>query len=162
MLARLQRLESSVTLDRPLRQVFPFFADPRNLERLTPDSLRFHILGDPGPAHAGQVIDYRLRVHGLPLRWRTLISRWDPPHAFTDVAVHSPYGFWHHEHRFQALGRRTRMTDTVLYALPCAPLGDWLAGALVRRDVEAIFAHRSRVVGTLFAAKPRTPRTGSR
>lgn len=154
MPAKLHRFERSVSIPRPLSRVFPFFSDPRNLERLTPPFLRFKVLGGAmAQAHEGQVIDYRLRVHGLPLRWRTLISRWDPPHGFVDVAIHSPYAFWHHSHRFKAQGSQTLMTDTVLYSLPFAPLGDWIAGAMVDRDVEQIFEHRGRVIAELFPAR---------
>lgn len=154
--SNLNRFERSQVLDHPRAKVFAFFSDPRNLERLTPGFLRFRILTElDGRTREGQVIDYRLRLHGLPLRWRTLISRWEPPRLFVDVAVHSPYAFWHHTHRFEALGRRTRMTDTVLYSLPLAPWGDRIAGARVRRDLEAIFAHRSRVIAGIFPPKSR-------
>lgn len=149
----LRRLQAKTVIPRPLAEVFPFFSDPANLERLTPPWLRFKVLSAPQRAHEGQVIDYRLRVRGLPLRWRTLITRWDPPHGFVDVAVHSPYAFWHHTHAFKAQGRKTVMTDTVLFSLPCAPLGDWLAGAYVQRDVEKIFAWRTQAIQRLFPAK---------
>lgn len=149
----LRRLQTRVLIPRPLREVFPFFSDPANLERLTPPWLNFKVLSSPQKAHAGQLIDYRLQVRGLPLRWRTLISRWDPPRGFVDVAVHSPYAFWHHTHEFKALGRQTLMTDTVLFSLPLAPLGDWLAGAYVQADVEKIFAWRSQAIQGLFPAK---------
>ncbi len=157
MPAPLHRLEQTVTVDRPLAQVFPFFSDPRNLERLTPPFLRFQVLAMSGGdrAHEGQVIDYRLRVRGLPLRWRTLITRWDPPHGFVDVAAHSPYAFWHHTHRFRPKGRRTEMTDTVLFSLPFHPLGEWLAGRLVQADVEQIFAYRSRAIAEIFPPRGR-------
>jgi ligand-binding SRPBCC domain-containing protein len=150
MRAQIHRVETRCLLPRPLAQVFPFFSDPANLERLTPPWLRFEVLGKPGRAHAGQVIDYRLRLRGLPLRWRTLITHWEPPRRFVDVAVQSPYGLWHHEHRFEARGRQTLMTDRVHYSLPLAPLGDWLAARYVRADVERIFAYRSQAVQALF------------
>lgn len=154
MPAILHRFSNSILVDAPLKKVFPFFSDPRNLEALTPPFLRFHILGEtPRSSFEGQVIDYRLRLKGLPLHWRTLISRWEPPKRFVDVAVKSPYAFWHHTHRFRAEGRRTRMTDTVLYSLPFSPFSDWLAGAWVRRDVERIFAHRAQVIEELFPPK---------
>ena len=155
MPATLQRLERRTLIPQPRAQLFPFFSDPGNLEALTPPSLGFKILDpSPGGTREGQLIDYRIKLHGLPLRWRTLITRWDPPHGFVDVAVHSPYAFWHHSHRFEARGRSTLMTDTVLYSLPLAPLGEWVAGALVRRQVEGIFDHRQAVLAQSFGARP--------
>lgn len=155
----LRRFKQSLLIEAPVKKVFAFFSDPRNLQALTPDFLDFQVLGslDQG-TRAGQLIDYRLRYKGLPLRWRTLISQWDPPHGFVDVAVQSPYAFWNHQHRFVSAGRRTRMTDSVLYSLPFGRLGDWVAGAAVAADVERIFEHRSRVIRGLFPSKaPRTP-----
>jgi ligand-binding SRPBCC domain-containing protein len=150
----LYRFEASTLVPAPRSKVFPFFSDPRNLEKLTPDFLRFRIVTQlDGRTHEGQLIDYSLRLHGLPLGWRTLITRWDPPRGFVDVAVSSPFAFWHHTHKFEARGSKTLMTDTVLYRLPFPPLGDLLAGRRVRRDVEAIFSHRSRVIQELFPAR---------
>ena len=152
MPAKLRVLRREALIPRPLDEVFPFFSDPRNLQILTPDFLNFRILTELGDqTHEGQVIDYALRLWGLPTRWRTLIARWEPPHRFVDLAVHSPYAFWHHTHEFEAKGGATLMRDTVLYSLPFYPLGDWLASGLVRKNIEAIFDHRERVIAKRFA-----------
>lgn len=155
MRAKLYTVQAQALIPQPLAKVFPFFSDPRNLERLTPPYLRFQVLGSPAKAHAGQLIDYNLRLRGLPLRWRTLITAWEPPYRFVDVAVQSPYALWHHEHRFEARGRQTLMSDTVHYSLPWAPLGDWLGGRLVQADVERIFAYRGQAVREFFPAAKR-------
>jgi ligand-binding SRPBCC domain-containing protein len=162
MRARLYEIKARCIVPRPLAEVFPFFTDPRNLERLTPPSLRFQVLQAPRRARAGSLIDYRLRVHGLPLRWRSLILDWEAPHRFVDVAVQGPYALWHHEHRFQDLGGRTLMTDQVRYSLPFPPWGDWIAGRLVQADVARIFAYRAKAIRALFPPMPGSQKTAQK
>jgi ligand-binding SRPBCC domain-containing protein len=142
-------------LDGTPEEVFPFFADARNLEAITPPLLRFRVV-TPGPieVRAGTFIQYRLRLHGVPVTWHTIIQEWDPPHRFVDVQVHGPYTLWHHTHRFAAIPDsdppRTLMTDTVRYAIGFGPFGELAHRALVRRDVEAIFAYRAARVPALL------------
>jgi len=134
------RLLSSVRLAAPLAEVFAFFADARNLQALTPPFLRFEVLTlAPIEMRAGALIDYRLRVHGLPLRWRSEITVWDPPSRFVDEQRRGPYRAWRHEHRFTAEGDGTRVDDEVSYEV----LGGGLVDRLfVRRDLDRIFAFR--------------------
>jgi ligand-binding SRPBCC domain-containing protein len=142
-------------LDGTPEEVFPFFADARNLEAITPPLLRFRVV-TPGPIdlHAGTFIQYRLRLHGVPVTWHTIIQEWDPPHRFVDVQVRGPYALWHHTHDFAAIAGsdppRTLMTDTVRYAIGFGPPGELVHRALVRRDVEAIFAYRAERVPALL------------
>lgn len=127
-------------LPRPVAEVFSFFADARNLQAITPPWLNFEVL-TPGEIamKPGTLIDYKLRVHGLPLRWRTLIREWEPPHRFVDEQLRGPYRQWIHEHTFTEQEGGTLARDKVLYAVP----GGALINALfVRRDVERIFAFR--------------------
>jgi ligand-binding SRPBCC domain-containing protein len=133
--------ESQVRLPLPRSEVFPFFADPRNLEALTPKWLRFEIL-TPGElrSEAGALIDYRLRLHGIPFRWRTLISVWEPPFRFIDEQVKGPFRLWRHEHRFMEEDGVTCCLDRVEYAALGGPLVEKL---FVERDVRRIFAHRA-------------------
>jgi ligand-binding SRPBCC domain-containing protein len=141
-------LHRSVELPAPLACVFPFFADPFNLELLTPLFLRFRIL-TPEPINmaVGVRIDYALRVHGIPLRWTSEITVWEPPHRFVDVQVKGPYRWWRHEHRFEELGTTTGVTDEVEYA----PMGGRIINALfVRRDIERIFEFRRLKLMDLF------------
>ena len=133
--------------------VFAFFADPFNLEAITPPLLRFAVV-TPGPIAmgAGTFIQYRLRLRGVPMRWDTLIGEWEPPRRFVDVQVRGPYRLWHHTHELSALGDgRTLMRDTVRYALGFGVLGELAHRAVVRRDLEAIFAYRAERVPALLS-----------
>jgi ligand-binding SRPBCC domain-containing protein len=135
-----QLFESEILLGRPRREVFPFFADAHNLEDITPPFLRFRIVTSPPVRmEEGALIDYRLRLRGVPLRWRTRISRWDPPRSFVDEQVEGPFRVWIHEHTFEEVDGGTRVRDRVRYAVP----GGWIVDRLfVRREVERIFSFR--------------------
>jgi len=145
------RLERSQLIARPQRELFAFFADAANLERLTPDFLRFQIETPlPIEMRAGALIDYRLSLAGLPVRWRTRISSWEPPHRFSDDQERGPYALWRHVHEFEAVGDGTRMHDRVDYRLPFGPLGALAHLLSVRRTLERIFDHRRKVIEELF------------
>jgi ligand-binding SRPBCC domain-containing protein len=142
VLTREQRLPG------PPAAVFPFFGDPLNLERITPPWLRFRVVTD-GPIEmaVGTLIEYRLRLHGVPVRWLTRIDVWEPPLRFVDRQLRGPYRSWVHEHSFAADGAGgTLMRDRVDYALPLGPLGSLADVALVRRDLRRIFDHRAESV----------------
>ena len=136
-------------LEAPPEAVFPFFADPRNLEAITPPLLRFRLLTpEPVAMGAGTFLQYALRIHGVPVRWDTLIQEWEPPHRFVDVQVRGPYRLWHHTHDLLPAdgGSATLMRDTVRYAVPFGLLGEVVRRAVVVPDVRAIFAFRARTV----------------
>ena len=123
--------------------VFPFFADARNLEAITPPLLRFEVVTpDPIEMGVGTLIQYRLRLRGVPVQWLTSIQAWDPPHRFVDVQVRGPYALWHHTHTFEPHEDGTLMRDIVRYAIGFGPLGDVAHRLFVRRDVESIFDFR--------------------
>ena len=149
VLRREQRLEGSP------EEVFPFFADARNLEAITPPLLGFRVITpEPIVMRVGTFIQYRLRLRGVPVRWDTTIQEWSPPHRFVDVQVRGPYALWHHTHEFVPLpGGGTLMTDTVRYAIGFGLLGELARRALVRRDLEAIFDFRAARVGELLARR---------
>jgi ligand-binding SRPBCC domain-containing protein len=131
-----------------LPDVFAFFADPSNLARITPDWLRFEIKS-PSPVvmKAGALIDYTIRLHGIPLKWRSEITVWDPPFRFVDEQRIGPYRYWIHEHTFQEQNGETTVSDRVRYAVPG---GLFVQRLLVARDIEKIFSHRSRVLRQIF------------
>ena len=129
-------------------EVFPFFADALNLEAITPPWLGFRVVtASPIDMRAGALIEYRLKLRGVPLRWRTRIAVWDPPRRFVDVQLSGPYRLWHHTHDFEPDGAGgTVMRDTVRYAIPFGPLGRIAHALVVRRDLDAIFAFRHAAV----------------
>lgn len=140
-------------ISRPIEEVFAFFADAYNLEEITPPWLGFRILSTaPGPVSEGSEIRYRLRLHGLPIYWRTEIRKWDAPFRFVDVQRSGPYKLWHHTHRFEAHGDRTKMIDIVRYKLPLGVLGRIVHALKVRRDVRQIFDYRRQRIQELFEA----------
>jgi ligand-binding SRPBCC domain-containing protein len=147
------RLEREQYLDRPLEEVFAFFAQAHNLERITPPWLSFQVLTpDPIAMQVGTLIDYRLRVHGLPFRWMSRIEEWEPGRSFVDRQLHGPYGLWRHRHTFAESGQGTVVRDEVDYALPLGALGNLAHPLFVRRDLERIFAYRQQVVPELLAS----------
>lgn len=136
------RYEDFCFIPRPLDEVFAFFADPHNLEQITPPLLRFEVVSvSTATVEEGTVIDYRLRLHGLPMKWRTLIRQWRPGEAFVDFQLRGPYRLWNHTHRFSAVDGGTAMSDRVDYVLPLGPIGG-LARPLVVADVHKIFDFR--------------------
>jgi uncharacterized protein (TIGR01777 family) len=131
--------------------VWPFFGDVNNLEEITPPFLAFRVLGASTPEiGAGTLIDYRLKLNGIPIRWQTRIDAWDPPRRFVDVQAKGPYSLWHHTHDFIPLGAGTLMRDTVRYRLPGGWAGDAVAGWKVSSNVERIFEYRSRKIDERF------------
>jgi ligand-binding SRPBCC domain-containing protein len=142
-MSRPYELRREQWVPRPLEEVFAFFGDARNLEALTPDWLRFEILSR-GPIRitAGSRIEYALHWHGIPLRWKTEITRWQPPYEFQDLQLSGPYRLWRHTHRFEAVGGGTRITDFVEYELPFGPLGRIAHSLTVRRNLRRIFDYR--------------------
>ena len=132
--------------------VFPFFADALNLEKITPPWLGFRVTTPrPIAMRAGTLIEYRLKLHGAPLRWRTTIAVWDPPRRFVDVQIAGPYRLWHHTHEFEPDGDGgTVMRDVVRYAMPFGPVGELARRVVVERDLAAIFDYRRSAILRYF------------
>lgn len=149
------RLERSQRIARPLPEVFAFFADAANLEALTPPFLHFQIVTPlPIEMRAGARIEYRLSLWGAPLRWRTLISCFEPERRFIDEQESGPYASWRHVHEFEAEGNGTRMRDEVSYRLPFGPLGTLAHALWVKRQLRTIFDYRATVIARLLGASP--------
>lgn len=146
-------LRAELWLPRPRDEVFPFFAEARNLETLTPPWLKFEVL-TPAPIEmrAGTLIDYRIRVHGIPIRWRTEITEWQAPHRFVDRQLRGPYTLWHHTHTFEERDGGTLCLDHVRYRPRGGALVNWL---FVRRDVDRIFQFRQQRLRELFGSPAR-------
>jgi uncharacterized protein (TIGR01777 family) len=136
---------------RPRTEVFEFFSRPENLSRVTPPALGFQIL-TPSPIvmKEGALIDYQIHLLGVPVRWRSLITAYEPPHRFVDQQLNGPYSFWHHTHEFEEVPEGTLVRDTVRYSLPLGALGDLVAGRFVAGDLEEIFRYRRKVIASVF------------
>lgn len=145
-------LRDEVWLPRPIHEVFEFFADAYRLEEITPPWLHFQVqTAKPVPMYPGSLIDYRLRLHGFPIRWRTEISEWQPPFRFVDRQLVGPYRLWRHLHSFEERDGGTFVRDQVEYAVP--------GGALVHRffvcpDLQRIFVYRRHRLQELMGPAP--------
>jgi ligand-binding SRPBCC domain-containing protein len=140
--------ENSLWVPRPRNEVFAFFANAANLEAITPPWLHFHVQNPALVIHEGALIDYRLTLYGIPLRWQSEISRWDPPTSFVDEQRKGPYRRWVHTHTFADERGGTRVGDAVEFEVPFG----WLVGGFVRRDVNRIFAFREQALRQRFGS----------
>jgi ligand-binding SRPBCC domain-containing protein len=144
---RVHRLERRTLVPRGVEEVWEFFSRARNLEELTPRFLRFELLTpEPIEMRTGTLINYRLRLHGLPIRWVTQIEAWEEGRSFVDRQLTGPYALWHHRHDFEPRGGATVVRDVVHYGLPLGPLGELARELFVARDLERIFDFRQRAV----------------
>jgi ligand-binding SRPBCC domain-containing protein len=148
-------LQTSLFVPRPRADVFQFFSAAENLQRITPPWVDFRIVTPlPIEMRPGARIDYRLRVHGVPVTWRTEIAVWEPPVRFVDTQLAGPYRRWIHSHRFREVPGGTLVDDDVDFAVP----GGWpIERLFVRRDLRAIFLHRQRAILDAFGATAGEP-----
>ena len=140
-------LERIQLVPRGLDETFSFFADPRNLEAITPPWLHFRILDAPERLERGSYLSYRLRLYGVPVRWLTEIETWEPPRSFSDRQLRGPYRLWLHTHRFTEAPGGTEIYDNVRYRVPGGPLAPT---GFVRRLVTEIFDYRAAQLGRLL------------
>ena len=152
-----QILERTQRIGLPADEVFDLFGDAFNLERITPPWLRFRVL-TPAPIEMGEgtLLEYRLRLHGIPVRWCTRITAWDPPRRFVDEQISGPYALWHHTHTFEPDGDATVIRDRVRYRIGFGPLGALALWLFVRRDVERIFDYRREAMLRLISERSST------
>jgi len=152
--AKVHLLERSQRVALPPERAFEFYSDAFNLEPFTPPWLHFQVT-TPMPITMGAetLLDYTLRLHGVPIRWQTRILSWDPPHGFVDVQAKGPYSLWEHTHVLEPVGEgETVIHDRVRYAIPFGPLGALAHRLFVRRDLERIFDFRRDAVAARVAA----------
>lgn len=145
------QFESRLWLPSQRDEVFRFFSQAFNLEEITPPWLQFQVVTKPPiPMHPGTEIDYRLKIRGIPIRWRSRITVWDPPYRFVDEQIHGPYRLWIHEHRFHESSGGTLCEDLVRYSV----YGGCVVNALfVKRDVRNIFDFREARLQAVFRAQ---------
>jgi ligand-binding SRPBCC domain-containing protein len=146
-------LERTAVVPVPLPDAWEFFADPRNLEAITPAWLRFRIESAPAELETGAFLRYRLRLFGVPIRWLTVIAAWRPPHRFVDVQLSGPYRLWEHTHALAQIEGGTEIHDHVRYRLPGGPLAP-LAAPVVRLLLDRIFDLRARRTSELLGGSP--------
>ena len=147
-------LERTAWVLASIDETFGLFSDAFRLASITPPWLHFRVI-TPGPIEIeqGTLIDYRLRLHRVPIRWRTEIETWDPPNGFVDVQLRGPFRHWHHTHRFESRDGGTSVVDRVRYSLPLGPLGQLAHLVLVRRDLDRIFEFREQQIARLLGAE---------
>lgn len=147
------RIEQAQLIARSLDEVFEFFAEPANLATITPPWLGFRIVSrGQSTMRVGLLIEYRVApILGIPMRWVSEITEWNPPHSFVDEQRAGPYRRWCHRHEFREVAGGVEVRDTVDYELPLGPLGRWLAPWLVRPRLERIFEYRTEVIAARFA-----------
>lgn len=136
---------------RSKKEIFDFFSKAENLETITPPWLNFKIIKKShNEIQEGMLIDYSLKIKGVPARWRTRISNWSPPHQFMDSQLRGPYSLWDHTHSFDEIGEGTLMSDEVVYRAPFGPIGHIMNEILIRKDIETIFNYRTKRMAEYF------------
>lgn len=131
--------------------VFPFFTDEQNLEKLTPKFLNFKVLKKSTPQITqGTLIDYKLGLHGLPISWQTKIENWSPGQRFVDTQLKGPYKLWHHTHDFIPFAGGTLLRDRVIYKIPLGTVGNLALGLKIKSDVSQIFSYRRKIISSIF------------
>jgi len=151
-------LTTELTIERPIDEVFQFFASAENLEQITPASVKFRIV-TPTPIQMkqGALIDYRLKIRGIPIKWRTEIEAWNPPHRFTDQQLRGPYKRWFHEHTFEALGPSTTLAKDCVHYIP--RFGPLVHKYFVKPDLIKIFTFRQETMTRIFSNIASPPAT---
>lgn len=144
-------LETEIVLPQSRDEVFEYFADALKLETITPPWLHFEVLTEPPiPMQVGQRIDYKLKLHGIPLQWQSEISVWEPPFRFVDQQIRGPYKKWYHEHTFEEHPQGTLVRDRVEYGVP----GGWLINRFfVQGDLKRIFQFRHETLLEIFRSE---------
>lgn len=143
----LHQLYRKLIIPQSIEKVFSFFEKAENLEKITPKNLNFNIMTPtPIKMEEGALIDYKIKISGIPMKWRTLIDLYRPPFEFRDIQQKGPYKKWEHHHKFSTVDNGTLMEDTVNYELPLGILGDFVHFIKVKKQINEIFDYRNRVI----------------
>lgn len=145
------KLNSEIKVPYPIETVYPFFNRPENLEPLTPKFLNFKIL-TPSPIEMrqGAIIDYEIKLFGIPMRWTTIINNYNPPNEFVDIQLKGPYSLWHHKHIFKPAGKNaTLIIDELTYKMPFGILGKIAHFLFTKHMVKKIFTHRETLISKM-------------
>lgn len=141
-------------LNGSIEEVFNFFSKAENLDKITPPILGFRIITPlPVEMKKGTLIDYKIKLNGIPFNWQTEITKWDPPHSFEDTQLKGPYKMWVHEHKFIERNNKTFMTDTVRYISPGGVFEFIPHNLFVKKKVNLIFDYRQKIFDELFSLK---------
>lgn len=143
-------LECELLVKRPLKETFAFFENPANLGKITPPWLSFNIVTKDVAMQQGAQFDYVIRWLGLPMKWRSLISSYEPPHVFEDEQVIGPYKTWHHRHTFSQTANGVIVGDHLEYSLPLGPLGAIAQAVMVKRQLQEVFRFRQSALSKIF------------
>ena len=143
-------LRCEMKVARPIAETFVVFENPHNLARITPPWLNFKVQHGPLEMHQGLEIDYTIHWLGLPIRWRTIVTSYDPPKRFIDLQARGPYRLWHHVHRFAAHGDGAVVSDEVTYVLPLGWLGRMAHSLIVKRQLLGIFRYRQKALAAML------------
>ena len=148
---RIHSIKRELLIKKSIDDVFSFFQEPENLSKITPSNLDFNII-TPSPIvmKVGTLIDYTIKVIGIKIHWRTLISSFNPPHDFVDEQLRGPYKYWYHKHEFVSCGEETIIRDNVTYALPFGVIGRLAHKVFVFRQLRKIFDYRARIIQSIF------------
>ena len=145
-------LKKEQKISKNILEVFDFFSRPENLSIITPPKMKFNIM-TPSPIEMkdGALIDYTVKILGFPIKWRTLITKYDPPNIFIDQQLKGPYSLWHHTHTFKKINdNETLIGDTVIYVVPFSFIGSIVHSIYISRDLEKIFSYREKKIKDFF------------
>lgn len=155
------KLRCEMLVKRPLKETFAFFENPANLGKITPSWLSFNIVTKGVPMAQGAQFDYVIRWLGLPMKWRSVITVYEPPRLFVDEQLKGPYKTWHHRHTFSETGNGVIVGDHLEYSLPLGPLGVIAQTVMVKRQLEEVFRFRQQELAKIFSGQTQeliTPR----
>ena len=144
-------LTTTTVINKPLSEIFEFFSNAENLNKITPPDMQFKILTPlPIIIKKGTLIDYKIKVNGIPFNWQTEITEWEPNKRFIDKQLKGPYRVWIHEHTFEEKDGKTIMNDHVQFLSPGWFLEPIINKLFIEKKVKGIFAYREKILTNLF------------